>query len=289
MRIFALQLNNEIKGVAKRKAYIASLIASLQEPDLVVLPELAICSYMATQEIWHYADNCGEDTSEWAMRIAQKYNTKIAVGYLDKEDGEYYNRYLIAGNDSCYGTVTKSEGESAVFKRGKFGSVIRTPFGNVAVAICYDARRKNFYDNIKDENISMILFPHGSPADPKKAENEIRTNDYFCGAYEKAFNVPVVYVNSVGALEEMSGRMGNMMKKASFKMNGRTKIYCSRGHEYHSSIPEAYGIDVDIYEQSRKVAIPFYGDDVIKGNWLFRKFILEPDTKQGIVKYDANK
>ena len=45
MRIFALQLDNDIKGIAQRKACIESLLAALPEPELVVLPELALCSY----------------------------------------------------------------------------------------------------------------------------------------------------------------------------------------------------------------------------------------------------
>lgn len=53
MRIFALQLDNDIKGIAQRKAYIESLLAALPEPALVVLPELALCSYMATPAVWH--------------------------------------------------------------------------------------------------------------------------------------------------------------------------------------------------------------------------------------------
>lgn len=36
MRIFALQLDNDIKGIAQRKAYIESLLAALPEPDTAV-------------------------------------------------------------------------------------------------------------------------------------------------------------------------------------------------------------------------------------------------------------
>lgn len=289
MRIFALELNNNIKGVTKRKLYIESLIAELDSPDFVVLPELAMCSYMASQEIWQYADDCGQDTLEWGLMISQKYNTYIGIGYLDKENGNYYNRYMIVGKNGLCGIVTKSEGESAVFKRGNFGNNISTPFGNVAVAICYDARRKHFYDNVKDEEISLILFPHGSPADPKKAEKEIQTNDYFCGAYSQAFNVPVIYVNSKGNLEHMPGKMGQMMAKAGFMMNGRTKIYSQCGivlEEHHSEI---FGIDVTLSPQKLKKPICFYGQDITKGNWFFRKLILEPDTKQGIAEYEKHR
>lgn len=89
MRIFALELNNDLKGIDERKIYIESLIAKLDNPDFVVLPELTICSYMASQAIWQYADDCGKDTAAWAAEMAQKYNTYIGVGYLDKENGDY--------------------------------------------------------------------------------------------------------------------------------------------------------------------------------------------------------
>lgn len=97
MRIFALELNNDIKGIAERKAYIEALLGKLDRPDFIVLPELAICSYMVCQAIWQYADDCGKDTAAWATAMAHKYNTHIGVGYLDRENGDYYNRYMIAG------------------------------------------------------------------------------------------------------------------------------------------------------------------------------------------------
>ena len=289
MRIFALQLNNDIKGISNRKNYIESLIASLPNPDLVVLPELAVCSYMSSQKIWKYADDCGRDTTQWAMSIAEKYHTFIGVGYLDREDGDYYNRYLIAGKAGVYGAVTKSEGESAVFKRGDFGNIIHTPFGNVTVAICYDAKRKHFYKNIKDESISLILFPHGCPADPKKQDEEIKNNDYFCGCYEEAFDVPVVYVNSTGALEYMPGKMGELMRKHGFTMNGKTKIYGKNCIPIDVKTAEVFGACIEVKDKKRRSDIRFYRDDLIKGNWIFRKFILEPDTQDGIKKYEANK
>lgn len=289
MRIFALQLDNDIKGIEARKEYIETLIAALPSPDLVVLPELAICSYMASQKIWKYADDRGRDTGLWAIQIAKKYNTYVGIGYLDKENGDYFNRYMIAEADGICGTVTKSEGESAVFKRGSFGNLIETPFGRVAVAICYDSRRKHFYENIKDNQISLILFPHGSPADPAKADEEIKTNDYFCGRYAEAFGVPVVYVNSVGALEYMPGKMGRMMDKAGFRMNGRTKIYGVNDASIDGGIVEAVGAEAELANKSRQLDIRFYGEDINKGNWLFRKFILEPDTKNGIEQYEKSK
>lgn len=288
MRIFALELNNDIKGIARRKIYMESLLAKLDNPDFVVLPELAICSYMASQAIWQYADDCGQDTAAWAVEMAHKYSTYIGVGYLDKENGDYYNRYMIVGPEGLCGTVTKSEGESAVFKRGWFNNIIRTPFGNVGVAICYDAKRKHFYQNVEAAELSMILFPHGCPAKPGKPNEERKYNDSFCHKYESAFAVPVVYVNSKGKLEYMPGKMGAMMERAGFTMNGMSRIYATNAVSLETGIPEAIAVEVDVVPRSLQKAIHFYGNDLIKGNWLFRRLILNPDTRKGIRLYEEN-
>lgn len=289
MRIFALELNNDIKGIKQRDQYVEELISELPEPDLIVLPELSRCSYMASQEMWKYADDQGKETSDWAIRMAKTYNTYIGVGYLDKENGDYFNRYLIAGPDGICGTVSKSEGESAVFKQGDFGNVIDTPFGTVGVAICYDSRRKHFYDNVRDKELSLILFPHGAPADPNKPEKEQDENDKRCLMYVDAFGIPVVYVNSKGSLEYMPGMMGKMMKNHGFRMNGMSRIYADNADSIETDIPEAIGAIVNLTQRKRRKDIRFHGEDILPGNWLFKKLILKPDTKAGILSYEANR
>lgn len=290
MRIFALELNNDLKGVKSRKRYIERLISKLPEPDLVVLPELALCSYMASRKIWELADENGKDTKDWAVKTAEKYGCYIGVGYLELENGDYYNRYMIAGPEGVCGTVTKSEGEAAIFKRGKFGSVIKTPFGKVGVGICYDSRRKHFYENVKDEELSLILFPHGAPADPTKPEKEQGENDKRCMMYVDAFGVPVVYVNSKGALEHMPGVMGSMMKKQGFRMNGLSKIYAGGSMKKIScDVSEAVGAELELVPKKRAGKIRFHGKDILPGNFFFRHFVLKPEVKAGIRTYKMTK
>ena len=155
MRVFALELNNDIRGLEERKAYIEGLIARLPKPELVVLPELALCGFIPNQYIWQYADQKGKDTTEWALRMAIKYNTYIGVGYADLEYRDFYNRYMIAGPKGVCGVVTQSEGVSAVFKRGDFKSIIVTPFGKVAVAIGYAV-----LSGVR--HLETLLFPEAS-------------------------------------------------------------------------------------------------------------------------------
>lgn len=286
MRIFSLELNNDIKGIKERKKYIESLISCLPNPDLVLLPELALPSYMPNHNIWKYADDSGKDTSKWAQEMAEKYDTFIGVGYLDYDNGDYYNRYMITDNKNIYGIVTKSEAEAAVFKRGWFNNLINTPFGNVAVGICYDSQRKHFYESIKDEAISLIVFPYGSPYDPKKDKEENEVNDYLGNLYSHAFRVPVIYVNSYGKLEYMLGIMGLLMKLLGFTMNGKSKIYAPTGTKINLQIKEARGIDVKLVNNKRKKDINFYGQNLIKGNYFFRNVVLKLNIKLGIRKYN---
>lgn len=289
MKIYALELNNDIKGIENRMEYIESLIIKLTQPDLVVLPELGLCSYIGNETVWKYADYEGAITSKWAMSMAEKYNTYIAVGFLEKQNSEIYNSYLIADQTKVYGVVRKSEGESYIFKRGDFDNIITTPFGNVAIGICYDARRKHFYENVKNHEISLILFPHGSPSDPNKISIEEKTNDYFCKLYLDAFDVPVVYVNSVGKLDFMLGTTGKLMMAAGFKLNGLSKIYSKSGSMLDPNMKDVIGIDVDLMPKRRKKDIQFHGSDINKGNFLFRNLILKPDIKKGIRYYKQSK
>lgn len=289
MRIYALELNNDIKGIDQRKSYIESLVAKLKNPDLIVLPELSLCSYMGSTVAWENADLNGQITSRWAMEIAEKYNTYIAVGFVEKSEDNFYNSYLIADKAKIYGIVRKSEGEAYIFKRGNYNNIVSTPFGEVAIGICYDSRRKHFYDNVKSRNISLILFPHGSPHDPSSIVAERKINNHLCNAYVYAFDVPVVYVNSVGEMGHILGRTGKMMINAGFRLNGLSKIYSSRGIPLDSNFSEAIGIDVELILKERTKIIRFYGDDISKGNYLFRCLILKPDVKAGIRFYEKMK
>ena len=289
MRLFALQLDNDIKSIDQRKSYMESLFARLEAPDLIILPELAMSSYMGSTEIWQYADPDSLDASSWAMEMAGKYDTAIALGYLEKRGRDFYNSYMVADKTGVHGIVRKSEGESYLYKRGDFGHLIATPWGNLAVGICYDARRKHLYQAIKNQELTLILFPHGSPADPKKREYEIKTNDHFCQAYQQAFDVPVVYVNSVGEMGYMLGRTGKMMMKAGFSLNGLSRIYSSRGTEIPTGIPEALGLEINLEARRLQAPISFYGNNISRGNFLFRQFILKPDTKAGCRFYEKEK
>ena len=289
MRLYALELNNDIRGERSRRWAMEQMIARLDDPDLVVLPELAMSGYLADESVWQYADLHGQRTAAWAREMAAKYRTAIGVGYLETDGRDFYNAYLIADANCVYGSVRKSEGESYLFKRGKFGHVIPTAFGNVAVGICYDSRRRQFYEDIKNRELALILLPHGAPADPKKADGERKTVDRLCNTYLRTFGVPVVYVNSVGAMPHMLGRTGKMMERSGFAMNGGSTIYSPGGRLLPDCPEGVLGLEWDPVSRKRRGSIRFHGEDLLPGNTLFRRLILPRDIADGVEFYEAHK
>lgn len=85
------------------------------------------------------------------------------------------------------------------------------------------------------------------------------------------------------------GRTGKMMMQAGFCLNGMSSIYASDIVVRSSNSSETVFWSGNITPQKRKKDIDFVGEDIIEGNWLFRKFVLQPDIRCGIKFYENEK
>ena len=86
----------------------------------------------------------------------------------------------------------------------------------------------------------------------------------------------------------MLGTTGKMMNNSGFILNGMSAIYSKQGSVIPTDISEIIGWSGEISPKSLKSEITFYGEDIIKGNWLFRKLVLKPDIKNGISFYEKS-
>ena len=68
-----------------------------------------------------------------------------------------------------------------------------------------------------------------------------------------------------------------------------SKIYADSAAAIDTGIPEAVGIEIVITPRNLKKEIYFYGNDLMRGNWLFRTFLLKPDIRNGITLYEENR
>jgi protein N-terminal amidase len=66
--------------------------------DVLLLPEMAFSGYMFEnkEEVDPFCEKCGEGpTFNWCSKIAKEYNSIVVVGYPEKDNSKYYNRYEI--------------------------------------------------------------------------------------------------------------------------------------------------------------------------------------------------
>ena len=68
-----------------------------------------------------------------------------------------------------------------------------------------------------------------------------------------------------------------------------SRIYEDNADSIETDIPEAIGAIVNLTQHERRKDIRFHGEDILPGNWLFKNLILKPDTKAGILSYEANR
>ena len=284
MRISLIQVNNNTKGIEARLEEIENQIKEL-DTDFVVLSELSTPGYIPNEHIWNYAE--GNITKEWAINMAKKYNIYIGAGYVEKEEKDFYNSYLIANSDGVLGVVRKSEPESNIFKRGNFNHIIKTPLGNIAISICFDSHKKEFYESIKDEEISLILMPHAWPMNEKDYKNDDKKIDMLLNTYGRSFNVPIVFVNAIGDVEPMAGITGKLMNPKKFKLNGHSRVYLEDTIITNGN-SNVLTFECNLVPKTRTKDITFYGNWLDKSNYLYRNIILPRDIRNGIKLYNKN-
>lgn len=292
MRIFALELDNGIRGIDQREEYIEGLISRLPSPELVVLPEMSLCGCMASQDAWAYADDRGRDTSAWAIEVARRYDTHLGVGYVDRDGDDYYNRYLVAGPEGVCGIVSKSGKGSSAFKGGTPGGTVDTPFGRVGIAIGDDAWGRGFYDLMHGDEPSLILFPDGTPADPSNPAREHEDSFMRCMAYVDAFGVPVVRANAIGEIGKIPGVMGRLAELRGFGLNGGSRIYAEFLVPIPAGIDEAIGADVDLLPRPIRMEIAFRGREIMldgRRTPLLRQALADLDAMLGRRGYGRGK
>lgn len=289
MRITLIQASNNITGILNRLRYIEELIQKAGETDFVVLPELSTSRYIPNKEIWQYAERNGEITKRWAIEMARKYDIYIGAGFVERYQDDIYNSYLLANSKGILGVVRKNEPESNIFKRGRFGHMIKTPLGNIMISICLDSHKKSFYESIKDNDISMILMPHAWPTDSHQEVIDKQKILTLVNAYGHAYHCPVVFVNAVGEVKQMAGITGKLMSPKKYKLNGNSVIYVDGQTTEFAGKKEILSVECDIESRQRQKDITFYGEWIDKGSRLFRDIVIPLDVKRGIKMYEHSK
>lgn len=299
MKVSALQLRNYIGDQKAAFAAAEKLIgaATAEGSSLVALPELSSCGYIPNETIWQYAEAADGPTARWACGMAEKYAVYIGAGYLETDGQDFYNAYLIAAPDGrVAGRVHKMRAESYCFKPSDLGSVIETRLGKIAVGICADNHEVGFYDRLANLDFDLLLMPHAW-ATPFAANRYIHEQDIadaqknvsaLGAVYAAGFGVPVVFINSVGAVPPMRGMLGKLTPPELFRLRGGSAVFQPDGTAVRQYAEDEESVTADI-SLGRKNTAPLrptvYNGWLHPGSFLIRKAVIPLDIAIGRAYY----
>lgn len=162
-------------------------IAELK-PDLALLGELGLTGCL-------YNGGAGLTSSQLVSEF-EKFPFIIGAGYPYRDGGNLYNRYALLNSNQFYAydkiNLFEPMNETAVYQAGDKIGYMATPLGQFGVAICYDIRFPELFDQLKKAGASLIIIPAAFP--------RVRIQAWRSLLIERAIQtkLTVIGINSVG-------------------------------------------------------------------------------------------
>lgn len=142
-RIAVAQMDCSVGDVSANLAKIDSLVAEAVrlEAELVIFPELATTGYFIADRINELAEPIPGPTTRALEEIAKEHGAWLIVGMAEASDDAVFNVSVLVSPDGLEGTYRKIhlfDSEKRTFAPADEPALFETPFGTVALTICYD-------------------------------------------------------------------------------------------------------------------------------------------------------
>ncbi len=265
--------------------------------ELIILPELFSCGYIANKDIWKYGEPTNSKTVKWLKETSKKLGIYLGAGLVEIVGNDYINSFILSNpKGEIEGRITKNKAESYCFKRGEAIHIINTPFAKIGVGICADNHYTNFIKQMQENYIDLLLMPHAW-ASPFKESKTVNVNDMikieeeiksFPSLVRSLIGVPTVFVNQIGNIATISGVLGKLMSPNVFKLQGYSKIVDADG-TIKAELNDEVGIVLAkvALDPTYKIKkdIPNYNGWIHRGSKLVRKVIIPLDIFIGSLVY----
>ncbi len=141
------------------RAHFNKLLQSVQEADLIVLPEMFSTGF--TMSPGNIPQHQEADTLEWMREKTAETGSAITGSIVAGEDGAFYNRlYFITAEGDSYSYDKRHTfslaGEDKVYKRGKDRLIVPYKGFRICPMICYDLRFPVWSRNT--DNFDVLLY-----------------------------------------------------------------------------------------------------------------------------------
>lgn len=156
-----------------RVARVGALLDSIDEVDLIVLPELWACGYFAFD---HYRDSAQQLNGPLTQQVAgwaRRLRTPVQMGSLVEQgdDGRLFNTALLLDADGEIALEYRKMHvfgyqslEAQLLTAGDQADVQPTQFARVGMTTCYDLRFPELYRVLTEKGAEFLLVPAAWPA-----------------------------------------------------------------------------------------------------------------------------
>ena len=251
LRIAACQLNLSVGDLLGNKEKILSAYANAQEKgsDIAVFTELAVCGYPPEDLL--LKRGFVHDTQEMLKEIASHTSDCVAVlGFVNGQAAaadpvkRTSNAAAVCFNGKVVGTYSKRAlpdygvfDEERYFSPGNESLQIYEVCGvNIGITICEDIwRPKGISTDLAAIGAQVILNLNASPFEKEK----LQTREMVLKERVEETQIPIVYVNQVGAQDEL------VFDGGSFVMNSQKEVI-ARASQFEE---EVLIFDIEVQDQ----------------------------------------
>ena len=170
--IACVQMDIEIGKVDVNRNRIVERIRTAADAgaELAVFPECAISGYCfdSLEEAAPFSEPIDGASSDRISEACRKSGTYAVVGFIENDNGNFYNAAMVVGPDGVAGGYRKVHmpflGVDRFLKPGdRPFDVIELPIGRIGVNICYDASFPEAARALKLLGAELILLPTNWP------------------------------------------------------------------------------------------------------------------------------
>ena len=191
MKVASIQLSvvENDKDATLKKARIA--IEQCSGADLIILPEIWNIGFMSFDQYVREAEDINGPTIKLLKKLAQQSCAFLHTGsFVEKDKDRYYNSsYLLSPGGEILASYRKihlfgyKSEESQILTSGTAPVVVKTPFGTIGMATCFDLRFPELFRTMVDKGAEIFLV---------------------CAAWPYPRLEPWIMFNKVRALENQS-------------------------------------------------------------------------------------
>lgn len=176
MRIACIQLGvDDFRKKNDRVEIVKNIFDGMEKdelkPDLVMLPELWGCGFFNFDEYEKAAEDLTGQTVRLLCEYARKMECYILTGsFIRKEDSDLFNTSVLIDKDGeIVGKYDKihlfgyESREQKILTKGSGVSVLKTKFGKVGLATCYDLRFPEQFRAMQGKGVKAFLIVSAWP------------------------------------------------------------------------------------------------------------------------------